>query len=67
MLAGTVNVQNSSALGSNNTQLSPNTTTNASVTAPSGTLGGRGATLQLEGGLICGRSASPSTAARWKA
>src|SRR5438874_6800296 len=53
ILGGIVNIQNSAALGGNNSQLSATTTANASISNNgAGTLVGPGATLQLQGGLL---------------
>ena len=51
ILAGTVNVQSTFALGNSITQPSLNTLGNASEVNGSGTLVGPGATLQLQGGI----------------
>ena len=56
ILGGTVNIQNSAALGGNNSQPSLNATTNASTVNAAGTLVGNGATLQLEGGVAVNES-----------
>ncbi len=56
ILGGIVNIQNSSALGSNSSQPSLDFTTNASITTASGALVGNGATLQLQGGVTVSKT-----------